>query len=150
MLLFLQKTQPKENINQAPITTPMYGVNPAPMENMAPQSQGYNNTAATQGYNNTAATQGYQGMYNPQEHQNNIQPQAPAATRTVEPPKPVVKGPVPSEHQVLQEIFTTLIKNCSSQANNAVSNEYQCVLTLSTLSGLFHPLYWVDLNHLYA
>ncbi|XP_078319996.1 protein transport protein Sec31A-like isoform X1 [Crassostrea virginica] len=76
-------------------------------------------------------------LYNPQEHQAEIQPaqprpsfrHAPAPTSTVqkaaaavpppEPPKPVEKGPIPSEHKVLQDIFTSLVHNCSSVASNA-------------------------------
>ena len=38
-----------------------------------------------------------------------------------EPVKEVVKGPVPAEHKVLQDIFDTLVQNCHARANNAVS-----------------------------
>ena len=44
-----------------------------------------------------------------------FQPPAP------EPVKEVVKGPVPAEHKVLQDIFDTLVQNCHARANNAVS-----------------------------
>ena len=33
----------------------------------------------------------------------------------------MVKGPVPAEHKVLQDIFDTLVQNCHARANNAVS-----------------------------
>ncbi|CAL1529193.1 unnamed protein product [Lymnaea stagnalis] len=83
----------------------------------------------------------YPGLYNPVEHQNQSQPPsnpvyggfnptnpAPAAnTRIptqptpapVEPPAPVSKGPIPSEHQVLQDIFDKLVKSCAQVAPNA-------------------------------
>ena len=38
-----------------------------------------------------------------------------------EPPAPVVKGPVPSEHKVLQDVFDSLLNACSQRAANAVS-----------------------------
>ena len=38
-----------------------------------------------------------------------------------EPVKEVVKGPVPAEHKVLQDIFDTLVQNCHARATNAVS-----------------------------
>lgn len=55
----------------------------------------------------------YQGLYNPMEHQ--VQAPAPAP----EPPKPVEKGPIPTEHQVLQGIFDKLVKSCAQVAPNA-------------------------------
>ena len=45
------------------------------------------------------------------------QPPAPVA----EPPKPVVKNPIPSEHLILQTIFDQLVKSCLQNAANAVS-----------------------------
>lgn len=56
-------------------------------------------------------------LYNPQEHQAEIQ--AAASVPPPEPPKPVEKGPIPSEHKVLQDIFSSLVHNCSNVASNA-------------------------------
>jgi hypothetical protein len=47
--------------------------------------------------------------------------QAAASVAPQEPPKPVEKGPIPSEHKVLQDIFSGLVHNCSNVASNAVS-----------------------------
>ncbi|KAK3089875.1 hypothetical protein FSP39_007256 [Pinctada imbricata] len=64
------------------------------------------------------APMNYAGLYNPQEHHAAIQ-QAEVAASRPEPPKPVEKGPIPQEHQVLQDIFGSLVKNCTSVASNA-------------------------------
>lgn len=34
----------------------------------------------------------------------------------------IPKEPIPTEHQVLQDIFDSLVRSCSSAANNPVSN----------------------------
>ena len=41
-----------------------------------------------------------------------------------EPPAPVVKGPVPQEHKVLQDTFDGLLNACSQRATNAVSHSF--------------------------
>ncbi|XP_041363036.1 protein transport protein Sec31A-like isoform X2 [Gigantopelta aegis] len=79
---------------QAAITSPIYGAS-QPNEQVPPGAP--------------------MNLYNPQEHQPPPQPAAPAP----EPPKPVEKGPVPPDHQILQEIFNGLVKNCSQVATNA-------------------------------
>ncbi|KAL8602789.1 hypothetical protein ACOMHN_055172 [Nucella lapillus] len=84
----------------------------------------------------------YGNLYNPQEHQMPPQqppsipsyhpssastlnsastrsPARPAKTETPEPPAPVVKGPVPSEHQVLQDTLDRLLQACTDRAANA-------------------------------
>ncbi|CAH1795496.1 unnamed protein product, partial [Owenia fusiformis] len=38
---------------------------------------------------------------------------------TPEPPKPVVKAPIPAEHQILHDIFENLAKQCMGKASNA-------------------------------
>lgn len=38
-----------------------------------------------------------------------------------EPPAPVMKGPIPSEHLILQETFSGLAERCKGTANNQVS-----------------------------
>ncbi|XP_059175772.1 protein transport protein Sec31A-like isoform X2 [Physella acuta] len=57
----------------------------------------------------------YPGLYNPAEHQHIHQ--IPAAP--VEAPAPVQRGPIPAEHQVLQDIFDKLVKSCAQVAPNA-------------------------------
>lgn len=49
--------------------------------------------------------------------------QAAASVAPPEPPKPVEKGPMPSEHKVVQDIFSSLVHNCSNVATNAVSRQ---------------------------
>ncbi|KAL5017881.1 hypothetical protein ScPMuIL_003603 [Solemya velum] len=56
----------------------------------------------------------YSNLYNPQEHQ--VQPQTPPPP---EPVKEIQKGPIPAEHQILQDIFNSLVHNCLSAARNA-------------------------------
>ena len=62
--------------------------------------------------------QGYQG-FQPQMPPAN-QPQVQAAPPP-EPPKPVEKGPIPAEHQVLQDVFNGLKNKCLSASNHPVS-----------------------------
>ena len=52
--------------------------------------------------------------------------QAPAPAP--EPPKPVQKAPIPAEHQVLQDVFEKLAKQCLDAAPNAVSHVAQIFL----------------------
>ena len=47
-------------------------------------------------------------------------PQATAAPSPPEPPKPIEKAPIPSEHQILQEVFDGLKDKCLSAANHPV------------------------------
>ncbi|KAH9518587.1 Protein transport protein Sec31A [Bulinus truncatus] len=83
----------------------------------------------------------YPGLYNPIEHQPAPQlhsnmaygvynPVAPTSTVTqnpahqvpaapIESAPPVQRSPIPKEHQVLQDIFDKLVKNCSQVAPNA-------------------------------
>ncbi|GFO38325.1 transport protein sec31a [Plakobranchus ocellatus] len=82
----------------------------------------------------------YQGLYNPMEHQapqppfqsppsfgglnqNNQVSQATGLSASQapapEPPKPVEKGPIPTEHQALQDVFDKLVKSCAQVAPNA-------------------------------
>ena len=64
-----------------------------------------------------------------QQHQNNYgnvgnaPPPAAAAPAPVKkaPEPPVQKGPIPSEHQVLQQVFDALRTKCLSAANHPVS-----------------------------
>ncbi|XP_076465161.1 protein transport protein Sec31A-like isoform X2 [Babylonia areolata] len=110
------------------ITAPIYGV-PQPVQPEQPPP------GAPMNYAN------YGNLYNPQEHQPAPQqppsipsyhpppastmtpastlPSQPVKPEAPEPPAPVVKGPVPSEHKVLQDIFDNLLKACSDRAANA-------------------------------
>ena len=67
--------------------------------------------------------QGYQGFQpTPQPQQ-----QAPAALAPApapEPPMPIEKGPIPSEHQILQEVFDGLKDKCVVAANHPVRHEF--------------------------
>lgn len=83
-----------------PITTPIYGV--ATNNEQPPPGAPVNN---------------YPNIYNPQEHQAPVQPPAPVPA--AEPVPEVVKGPIPNEHQVLQDIFDALVGKCLKAANNA-------------------------------
>ncbi|KAK7501450.1 hypothetical protein BaRGS_00007254, partial [Batillaria attramentaria] len=113
---------------QAPITAPIFGVPQQPTAEQAPPG-------APMNYGNYG---NYGGIYNPQEHQPAPQPpsipsynpQPPSATTVPpaqtqpakpapEPPAPVVKGPVPTEHKVLQDVFGNLLNACSQRAANA-------------------------------
>lgn len=42
----------------------------------------------------------------------------PPQQRAQEPPAPVMKGPIPSEHLILQETFSGLAERCKGTANN--------------------------------
>ena len=59
----------------------------------------------------------FYGWMNEWKSDQNFFSQAPAP----EPPKPVEKGPIPTEHQVLQDIFDKLVKSCAHVAPSAVS-----------------------------
>ncbi|KAK7113259.1 protein transport protein Sec31A-like isoform X2 [Littorina saxatilis] len=86
---------------QAAITSPIFGSSqPEQPPPGAPMNYG--------NYGN------YGNIYNPQEHQ--AAPQQPAEP---EPPAPVVKGPVPTEHKVLEDVFNGLLTLCSQRATNA-------------------------------
>ena len=41
--------------------------------------------------------------------------------QTPEPPQPVQKGPIPADHQILQEVFDGLKNRCLSASNHPVS-----------------------------
>ena len=62
--------------------------------------------------------QGYQPMA-PQPLQH-ATPQPPQP-QTPEPPQPVQKGPIPADHQILQEVFDGLKNRCLSASNHPVS-----------------------------
>ena len=62
--------------------------------------------------------QGYQPM-TPQPLQH-ATPQPPQP-QTPEPPQPVQKGPIPADHQILQEVFDGLKNRCLSASNHPVS-----------------------------
>ncbi|XP_061191431.1 protein transport protein Sec31A-like isoform X2 [Saccostrea echinata] len=117
----LKEKKPKNPPTQydgTAITSPLYG------------------TLVPQDPNQAGGATNY-SLYNPQEHQAEIQPAQPprtlqnasappgsqqkaaASVAPPEPPKPVEKGPIPSEHQVLQDIFNSLVHNCSNVASNA-------------------------------
>ncbi|XP_021375424.1 protein transport protein Sec31A-like isoform X2 [Mizuhopecten yessoensis] len=97
-----------ESHSQAPFTSPLYG--------MATESSNQQAMPADQGP--PGAPVNYSNLYNPQEHQREVQ--APPSNASVpEPVQPVAKQPIPSEHQVLQDIFGSLVNNCSSVASNA-------------------------------
>lgn len=83
-----------------PITAPIYGV---PVNNEQPPPG--------------APVNNYPTIYNPQEHQAPVQP--PTPVQPAEPVPEVVKGPLPNEHQVLQDTFDGLVDNCLKAANNA-------------------------------
>lgn len=87
---------------QAPITSPIFGVPQPSAEEQGPPGAPYG------GYGGN-----FGSLYNPQEHQQ--APQQPAP----EPPAPVVKGPISTEHKVLQDIFDNLLNACSQRAANA-------------------------------
>ncbi|KAI8797530.1 protein transport protein Sec31A isoform X1 [Biomphalaria glabrata] len=60
------------------------------------------------------------GVYNPATPAHTVpqsSPQVPAPA--VEPVPHVQRGPIPKEHQVLQDVFDKLVKNCSQVAPNA-------------------------------
>ena len=59
--------------------------------------------------------QGYQG-FQPASPQATAPTPAPAP----EPPMPIEKGPIPSEHQILQEVFDGLKDKCVIAANHPV------------------------------
>ncbi|XP_060064136.1 protein transport protein Sec31A-like [Ylistrum balloti] len=103
-----RKPKQAESHSQAPLTSPLYGVTPESNNQQAmPTDQGP-----------PGAPMNYSNLYNPQEHQREVQ--APPSSASVpEPVQPVAKQPIPSEHQVLQDIFGSLVKNCSSVASNA-------------------------------
>ncbi|XP_013384747.1 protein transport protein Sec31A-like [Lingula anatina] len=59
------------------------------------------------------------GFYNPQEHQPPPQPpQQTMAAPAPTPSQPIEKGPIPAEHQVLQDIFNDLNNRCLNRATN--------------------------------
>ena len=45
----------------------------------------------------------------------------PPQPQTPEPPLPVQKGPIPADHQILQEVFDGLKNRCLSASNHPVS-----------------------------
>ncbi|ELU08343.1 hypothetical protein CAPTEDRAFT_20326 [Capitella teleta] len=102
-----------------PITQPIYGV---PQPNMAQPPVGQLGQVAPQ---QPPADQGPPGapsyssanIYNPQEFQQPA-PQKQYAHKP-EPPKPVEKGPIPAEHQVLKDILDNLVQQCLTKAANA-------------------------------
>ncbi|XP_033744006.1 protein transport protein Sec31A-like isoform X4 [Pecten maximus] len=104
-----RKPKQSESHSQAPLTSPLYGATPEANNQPAmPADQGP-----------PGAPMNYSNLYNPQEHQREVQ--APPSNTSVPEPvqPPVAKQPIPSEHQVLQDIFGSLVKNCSSVASNA-------------------------------
>ncbi|XP_069125025.1 protein transport protein Sec31A-like isoform X1 [Argopecten irradians] len=97
-----------ESHSQAPLTSPLYGMTPEANNQPAmPSDQGP-----------PGAPMNYSNLYNPQQHQPEVQAPPPSAS-VPEPVQPVAKQPIPSEHQVLQDIFGSLVKNCTSVASNA-------------------------------
>ncbi|XP_050394528.1 protein transport protein Sec31A isoform X2 [Patella vulgata] len=113
----------------------------------------------------------YSNLYNPQEHQvqqmpasynySNIQKvaeQKPAPVQ--EPPKPVVKAPIPQEHQVIEDVFGKLVNNCLQAASNAqmkrkledVSRKLEilydklrdCTLSQNVLMGLHQIIQYIQ------
>jgi hypothetical protein len=50
--------------------------------------------------------------------------------QTPEPPQPVQKGPIPADHQILQEVFDGLKNRCISASNHPVSCIENCFLRL--------------------
>lgn len=57
---------------------------------------------------------GYAGF----QPQQQAEPAPPVAPAVVEPPKPVAKGPIPSEHQILQDVFDGLKNKCAAASNH--------------------------------
>ncbi|XP_062589643.1 protein transport protein Sec31A-like [Saccostrea cucullata] len=119
----LKEKKPKNPPTQydgTAITSPLYGTS-------VPQDSSQGGGGGATNYH----------LYNPQEHQAEIQPAQPprtfhnasappgsqqkaaASVAPPEPPKPVEKGPIPSEHKVLQDIFNNLVHSCSNVASNA-------------------------------
>ena len=63
--------------------------------------------------------QGYQG-FQPTPPPQQQAPAALAPAPAPEPPMPIEKGPIPSEHQILQEVFDGLKDKCVVAANHPV------------------------------
>jgi len=102
----------------SPITNPLFG-GAVPTQTQLTNDQGA-----------PGAPSGFGNYYNPQEYQPEPQRYSGAPTSTVtnhvtEPkppapePVPVVKPPVPAEHQIVQEIFDNLVHGCRARASNA-------------------------------
>ena len=64
--------------------------------------------------------QGYQG-FQPTPLQ---QATAPTPAPAPEPPMPIEKSPIPSEHQILQEVFNGLKDKCVFAANHPVRHGF--------------------------
>ena len=61
-------------------------------------------------------------MYHLQGYQPPQQaPQQPPKQETPEPPQPVQKGPIPADHQILQDVFDGLKTRCMAASNHPVS-----------------------------
>lgn len=102
-----KESGPKPYEPPAPITTPIY--NPLTDGQQQPMDQAPPGAPAN-----------YGGMYNPQQYQAPpAQEQQLPKVSKPEPPAPVPKGPIPAEHQVLHDIFDTLVQRCLGAATNA-------------------------------
>ena len=58
----------------------------------------------------------------PQPPQQAAQP--PPKAETPEPPQPVQKGPIPADHQILQEVFDGLKNRCLAASNHPVCYKF--------------------------
>lgn len=63
-------------------------------------------------------------QYEQQTYQPPAQPVQQPQPPTPEPPQPVQRGPIPSEHQVLQDVFDGLKDRCLSAANHPVNSHF--------------------------
>ncbi|XP_063895129.1 protein transport protein Sec31A isoform X2 [Helicoverpa armigera] len=109
------KPKPKQEVTaQAPITHPLFGVEPPQHVPLA----GQYNQQYPQQYGQQYGQ--YPNQYQDQ-YQANMAPAYPQKTESpapVEPAAPVQKGPLPDQHVVLQNVFDALRAECSNRATN--------------------------------
>ncbi|XP_047031884.1 protein transport protein Sec31A isoform X1 [Helicoverpa zea] len=109
------KPKPKQEVTaQAPITHPLFGVEPPQHVPLA----GQYNQQYPQQYGQQYGQ--YPNQYQDQ-YQANMAPAYPQKTESpaaVEPAAPVRKGPLPDQHVVLQNVFDALRAECSNRATN--------------------------------
>ncbi|GAB1598791.1 protein transport protein Sec31A-like [Argonauta hians] len=102
----LLKDKPNSKFESpAPITNQMYGI-PSNTDQQQPTGAPLGN---------------YPNIYNPQQHQAPVQQAPVVVNKAPEPAPEIVKGPLPNEHQILQDIFDALVENCLKVASNALT-----------------------------
>ncbi|KAJ8712614.1 hypothetical protein PYW07_005456 [Mythimna separata] len=116
------KPKPKQEVSaQAPITHPLFGVEPPQHVPLAPTSQ-YGGQQFPQQFGQAAPQYGQQYPNQYPDYQaaamTPAYPQKPESPAPVEPAAPVQKAPLPEQHVILQSVFDAIRAECSNRATN--------------------------------